>query len=70
MHGKGAGKGSLLAALAEAAFLIGAEKNRYLSFLRICIKQHISTLYVKVKIIRIKLQSVENLWCEQCDLFV
>lgn len=48
MHGKGAGKGSLLAALAEAAFLIGAEKNRYLSFLRICIKQHISTLYVKV----------------------
>ena len=28
--GKDAGKGSLLAALAEAAFLIGLEKNRFL----------------------------------------
>lgn len=30
MTGNDAGKGSLLAALAEAGFLIGVEKNRYL----------------------------------------
>lgn len=29
VHGRDAGSGSLLAALAEAAFLIGLEKNRY-----------------------------------------
>ena len=33
VHGKDAGSGSLLAALAEASFLIGLEKNRYICFI-------------------------------------
>lgn len=33
--GSGAGKGSFLAALAQAGFLIGLERNRYLSLFSI-----------------------------------
>lgn len=44
MTGKDAGKGSFLAALAQAGFLIGLERNRFFFFLISVCYKHINTL--------------------------
>lgn len=44
--GKDAGAGSLLAALAEAGFLIGLEKNRFCSFTKICFLSIFQNAYI------------------------
>lgn len=44
--GNDAGKGSLLAALGEAGFLIGVEKNRYLCSICLIVNSLISISYM------------------------